>query len=172
MAQLSDTSGAATEDPSEAPNATCPCCGADRAETIHEVPQVPVHDVQLMRTRADAVNCGKGDIALTLCATCGFLWNSRFDRSLLDYGLGYESTQAFSPTFNRFHTRLAHDLIDRFDLTDKSIIEIGCGQGEFLSMLCDMAGASGTGFDPAYAGRRSDYSFAVMDITCGNLFWI
>ena len=154
MAQQSDISDAATGRAPEVTNAPCPCCGAGGAETIYQVAQVPVHDVLLMRTRVDAVNGEKGDIALTLCATCGFLWNSRFDRSLLDYGLGYESTQALSPTFNDFHTRLAHDLVDRFDLAGKSIIEIGCGQGEFLSMLCELAGASGTGFDPAYAGRQ------------------
>jgi hypothetical protein len=41
-------------------------------------------------------------------------------------------------------------LIDRYDLRGKHIVEIGCGQGEFLHLLCEMGGNTGTGFDPAY----------------------
>ena len=62
-------------------------------------------------------------------------------RSILDsteYSGRYESTQGYSPTFNAFHERLAQDMIDRFDLHGKEIIEIGCGNGEFLVLLCEL----------------------------------
>ncbi len=57
------------------------------------------------------------------------------------------STQAVSPTFNRFHDRLAHDLIERFDLHGKKIVELGCGQGEFITMLAEYGDNHGYGFD-------------------------
>jgi hypothetical protein len=39
-------------------------------------------------------------------------------------------------------------------LHEKDIIEIGCGKGEFLTMLCELGGNRGIGFDPAYVSER------------------
>ena len=66
----------------------------------------------------------------------------------------YEETQGFSPTFRAFHEKLAADLIQRFDLNDKRILEIGCGKGEFLELLCRDGRNSGVGFDPAFREDR------------------
>ncbi|MEZ4613302.1 MAG: class I SAM-dependent methyltransferase [Caldilineaceae bacterium] len=70
-----------------------------------------------------------------------------------EYSQRYESTQAYSPTFNKFHTDLAQRLIDRYELAGKQVVEIGCGQGEFLALLSRLGNVQGIGFDPAYAGR-------------------
>jgi hypothetical protein len=75
----------------------------------------PVHQVQLVHSRAAALACRKGDIGLRFCTSCGFVWNAAFDVSLMRYDEDYESTQTVSPTFNRFHEHLAQDLIERFD---------------------------------------------------------
>ena len=70
------------------------------------------------------------------------------------YQEDYESTQAVSPTFNRFHDRLARDLIERFDLHGKKIVELGCGQGEFITMLAEYGGNRGYGFDRVIRDER------------------
>jgi SAM-dependent methyltransferase len=119
---------------------------------------VPVHDVQLLRTRADALECVTGDIDLSMCSACGFLWNSAFREELLDYSHEYESTQAFSPTFNRFHERLAVDLVERFDLEGRTVLEIGCGQGEFLDLLTAAGVGRGIGYDPACRREETEGS--------------
>jgi SAM-dependent methyltransferase len=127
-------------------HATCPSC--DGAGTVfYEVGGVPVHQVKLVRSRAEALNCVKGDIRLAFCPSCGFVWNAAFDADLMRYQEDYESTQAVSPTFNRFHDHLARDLIERFDLRGKKILELGCGQGEFITMLAEYGGNRGYGFD-------------------------
>ena len=74
--------------------------------------------------------------------------------ALTEYSGRYESTQGYSETFNRFHERLARDMIDRFDLRHKDVIEIGCGNGEFIVMLCELGQNSGIGFDPAFQNGR------------------
>ncbi|WP_228845414.1 class I SAM-dependent methyltransferase [Phototrophicus methaneseepsis] len=131
-------------------NTVCPNCHTPGMEIFYTIEQVPVHSVVLLKTREQALNFTTGDIALGLCHHCGFVSNTAFDHSLHDYAVDYEATQSFSPTFNRFHTRLAQDIIDRHDLHDKTVIEIGCGQGEFLIMLAEMGPNKGIGFDPAY----------------------
>jgi SAM-dependent methyltransferase len=111
------------------------------------VDRVPVHQVKLVHTRAQALNCARGDIRMCFCASCGFIWNGAFEPARMRYEDDYESTQAMSPTFNAFHERLARDLIERFDLHGKRVVEIGCGQGEFVTMLAELGGNEGYGFD-------------------------
>lgn len=139
---------------SEKTSALCPNCRSAAMAVFYEVQGTPVHSVLLMRDREQALTYPQGDIHLALCDNCGFISNVAFDASLHHYSQEYEATQSYSPTFNAFHTQLAQRLIDRFDLHDKEIVEIGCGHGEFLILLCDMGPNRGVGFDPAYLAER------------------
>lgn len=121
---------------------------------FYEVANVPVHSVLLMPTRERALGFRRGDIRLAVCSACGFISNVAFDPTVHEYSVGYEATQSYSPTFNAFHTALAQQLIDKYDLRHKQIIEIGCGQGEFLILLAEMGNNRGVGFDPAYDPAR------------------
>ena len=134
----------------------CPSCGAPGLSIFYEVRNVPVHSVLLFTTREEALNCSKGDVVLGFCRQCGFISNLAFDPQSHDYSAGYESTQACSPTFNEFARGLALHLVARYALHNKDIIEIGCGQGEFLTMICEIGGNRGVGFDPAYVPPDSD----------------
>lgn len=135
---------------------TCPVCSGADAATIFAMKDVPVNSVVLVHDEAEAKRFPVGEIDLVACPACGFAWNAAFDLSLVAYGDGYEATQAFSPTFNSFHERLASDMVDRFDLKGRRVIEIGCGQGEFLNLLRQQGIESGLGFDPAYDKSRPD----------------
>jgi SAM-dependent methyltransferase len=134
---------------------TCPACGGVRLTPFYEMSGAPAHSVLLMPTREAALAYPRGDIHLALCEDCGFITNTAFDPSLHEYSERYEETQGFSPTFGAFHRALAQRLIDRYDLRHKTILEIGCGKGEFLTMLCQMGDNRGVGFDPAYIPERN-----------------
>ncbi len=133
---------------------SCPTCGHPALLPFYAVKNVPVHSVLMMATREEAVNYPKGNIQLAVCQHCGFITNTAFDGTEQEYSAPYEGTQSYSPTFNAFHKRLAEGLIERYDLHNKEIIEIGCGQGEFLILLCELGQNRGIGFDPAYDNRR------------------
>jgi SAM-dependent methyltransferase len=134
---------------------TCPNCLKGDMSVFYQVPRVPVHSVLLMPTREVAVNFPKGDIALGHCSHCGFIANTVFDPTVHNYSAQYEETQGFSGTFQAFHRRLAEEMIEKYDLHNKKMIEIGCGKGEFLSLLCEMGNNSGVGFDPAFVSERN-----------------
>jgi SAM-dependent methyltransferase len=135
--------------------AACPSCQASAASVFYEAHNVPAHSVLLMSTREMAVGYPRGDIALAFCKKCGFISNQAFNPGLNEYSSRYEETQAFSPTFNAFHHSLARRLIERYSLYGKTIIEIGCGKGEFLTLLCEAGNNSGVGFDPSYISERN-----------------
>ncbi|MDL1892030.1 methyltransferase domain-containing protein [Sphingobacteriales bacterium CHB3] len=124
-------------------------------QVFYEAANVPVHSVLLMRSREEALAYPKGTIRLGFCNSCGFISNTSFDASLHEYSSQYEETQSYSPTFNEFHTSLAQRLINTYNLHGKIIIEIGCGKGEFLMMLCEMGNNRGVGVDPAYVPERN-----------------
>jgi len=142
----------------------CPGCHDSASTPFYRVPAVPVHQVKLVPSRAAALACPKGDIELRFCARCGFVWNAAFVVALMRYEEDYESTQTVSPTFNRFHERLARDLIERFDLRRRTVVEVGCGQGEFITMLAEIGGNRGYGFDAVHRyGEGSDAVTFVKD---------
>ena len=136
----------------------CKACNSQEIRILCTIEGVPVHSVKLERSRLAALDSARGDIRLGFCESCGFIFNTAYDPSFHNYYSDrYDSTQACSNTFNKFHRRLATSLIDRFDLRGKTIIEIGCGQGEFLSLLCESGSNKGIGFDPAYIEQEKSH---------------
>ncbi|MCB0045867.1 MAG: methyltransferase domain-containing protein [Caldilineaceae bacterium] len=135
---------------------TCPNCGGQGMRLIYEMTGAPVHSVLLMQSREEAQIYPQGEIRLGYCDRCGFISNVSFQPELQEYSKKYESTQAYSPTFNTFHRNLAQRLIDRYDLRGKRVVEIGCGQGEFLVLLSELGDVEGVGVDPAYDGRVTE----------------
>ncbi len=132
----------------------CPNCLAGRMETFHTARRVPTNSCILLSTRDEALAYPTGDIALGFCRACGFVSNTAFDAKLTEYSGRYEETQGFSPTFQRFHRDLADRVIARFGLEGRDILEIGCGKGEFLLLLCEGGRNRGVGFDPGYRADR------------------
>lgn len=133
----------------------CPNCLSGSLDEFHDVCDVPVHSVLLMTSHEMAVNYPRGDIRLGFCLNCAFVSNTAFNPGLHKYSTQYEETQGFSPTFRAFHSRLAAELINEYDLHGKTVIEIGCGKGEFLTLLCQLGNNRGIGFDPAFVKERN-----------------
>jgi hypothetical protein len=133
----------------------CPACGAEKMQIFYSLDNIPVHSVRLIRSKDEALKFPQGKLDLAQCPVCGFICNLSYNPNLQDYSAEYESTQAYSATFNSFASRLAQQLVDRYDLHGKRIIEIGCGQGEFISLLCELGKNQGIGFDPAFDPARS-----------------
>jgi SAM-dependent methyltransferase len=133
----------------------CPCCGSAGIRVFYEADNVPVNSVLLMATREEATGFPTGDIRLGFCDDCGFIYNAAFDPELVEYSSRYEETQAFSPAFRKWHLGLAERLVERYGLHDKTTLEIGCGKGEFLTLLCELGAKDGIGFDPGYIPQRN-----------------
>lgn len=137
------------------PNIICPSCGSSDVMMFYEVDNVPVHSVMLLPTREEAISYPTRDIDLGFCTTCGFIYNTLYDPNAHHYSEQYEETQGYSPTFNTFAKNLATHMIERYNLRNKKIIEIGCGKGEFLTLLCQLGDNHGIGIDPSYVRERS-----------------
>jgi SAM-dependent methyltransferase len=121
---------------------------------FYDVRDVPVHSCLLVTSRREALDYPTGALQLAFCDACGFLANASFDPSDNRYSTQYEETQGFSPTFNAFARELARDLARRHHLSGRTVLEIGCGKGEFLAALCELSGCRGIGIDPGCRPER------------------
>jgi len=138
------------------PNPECPACASSNTNVFYELESVPTNSCILLASREEALGYPKGNIHLSFCDDCGFIWNSAFVPERTEYSARYEETQGFSPTFQGFHKALAQQLVDRYELKNKVIMEIGCGKGEFLNLLCRLGSNSGIGFDPGFHAERGN----------------
>jgi hypothetical protein len=134
----------------------CPSCGSSGLEVFHEQEDIPVHSVRLVATREEALTFPRGSLRLGFCAQCGFITNTAYDSAPQDYSVSYEETQGFSPTFSAWANDLAGRWVDRYDLHDKDVLEIGSGKGEFLISMVEQGAGRGVGIDPSFVEGRVD----------------
>lgn len=128
---------------------TCPTCDGTRTRAFHREARIPTNSCLLLADRAEAETYPRGDLELRFCEACGFIYNSRFDVELSEYSARYEETQGFSERFNAFARDLARRWVDKYDLAGRTVLEIGCGKGEFLEMMCEAGVERGIGIDPS-----------------------
>ena len=133
---------------------TCPNCGHQELVIFYEVRNVPVHSCLMMPTQQEALDFPCGDVVLGYCENCGFVTNVAFDAKWSAYAPNYEDQQSFSPTFNKFAHDLANRLIEKYDLYNKDVVEIGCSKGDFIISLCELGNNRGVGIDPSVVPGR------------------
>jgi SAM-dependent methyltransferase len=142
----------------DAPPMPCPVCDSAETEAFLRRDDVPVHQNSVFNTPEAALRIARGDLAMTVCRQCGFVFNARFDAGRLSYESGYDNNQLHSPAFRCYVDDLARRLVDVEGVRGCRIVDVGCGNGDFLRSLVHDPETrnSGTGFDPAYRGPDCD----------------
>lgn len=133
----------------------CVSCGSANLASVVRIEELPVHVGVLWPTREAATACPVGEMHLGFCSSCGLLTNTSFDPGLLDYTLDYDNSLHASAVFREFESALIEDLVQRYDLHDREIVEIGSGAGRFLDLLCSAGDNRGIGFDPSIGVDRT-----------------
>ncbi|WP_165865872.1 class I SAM-dependent methyltransferase [Lucifera butyrica] len=113
--------------------------------------KVPIHQHILISQReaARGINCGK--LKLRYCEDCTFIFNDCFDSSKLEYGDSYDNSQFHSSYFNTYVDSLVDYLIEKKNVRNCNIVEVGCGDGTFINKLIKKDKKNiGVGFDPSY----------------------
>jgi SAM-dependent methyltransferase len=140
----------------ESREARCQACGQDGLVAFYEANGLPTQTCVLLDSEAEALTYPTGDLLLGFCETCGFIQNVRFDAKLVDYSKPTEESQAFSPLFQAFARNLANELVTTHNLVGRSVLEVGCGKGDFLALLGESGIGTGLGIDPGYLPNRPD----------------
>lgn len=128
----------------------CQCCGQSELDIFFTLPSVPVFCNVLWDNAQAAKDAPRGQIRLGHCRSCGYIRNTAFDSSLTRYAPAYENSLHYSPHFQQYARGLAQRLVHEHNLHGSDIVEIGCGRGDFLAMMCDLGPNRGVGFDPSF----------------------
>src|SRR4051794_31027324 len=111
------------------PITRCQACGTRGLMPFYEQQNLPVSSGVLLPGRAEALDYPRGNIRLALCSHCGFIQNQLYDARSHEVSAGEASTCDTTAIHN---AELADELIERYNLRGKSLLEIGCGDGAFL----------------------------------------
>jgi hypothetical protein len=140
----------------------CLACGSSQVERFLALPGVPVFCNVLWPSADAAIGAARGDLDLGICRDCGHVFNLAFDEDLVRYAEGYENSLHHSPRFQAYAEELAADLKGRHGLDGAHVVEIACGQGDFLRLVCTGPGATGTGFDPSFRGEPAGENIVIL----------
>jgi SAM-dependent methyltransferase len=133
---------------------SCPACQSAQNQGFFDLTDMPVSIGVQWPSAEEARGCGRGDLRLAFCRDCGFIWNRAFEAGRVEYSQRYDNSLDFSPVFQDYARRLARRLINTYDIHGKEVVELGCGKGHFLTLLCEEGGNRGVGFDPSYQGAH------------------
>ena len=116
---------------------------------------MPAMQNKLYDSLEDAMKAKKLGFNIYGCKDCDFLFNPKFDSKKIKYSRDYDNTQENSLYFYKYLKDLAERLVKKYDLKNKSVIEIGCGKGGFLKLLYEGGVKNIKGFDPVYSNQDS-----------------
>lgn len=140
----------------------CIACGAP----LWETPLLTLDNMPASAQHMPDAEGVKTDEGLTLdlcqCAGCGLV---QFDCEPVDYYRDVIRAGGFSKTMVELRRYQYRHLIDTYHLEGKRFIEVGCGQGEFLSVLSEFpVEAHGIEHDPRLVALARERG---LDVTEG-----
>lgn len=136
----------------------CPVCNSTSLFTFFLRSNVPTNENLIFENQDDALNVPRGNLTSVICKDCNFIFNQTFNFSLMNYGDNYENSQNSSVFFQNHISNLVNDLIEKSNIRDSRILEIGCGDGYFLKQLVqdDSWNNVGIGYDPSYVESKTN----------------
>lgn len=117
-----------------------------------------MHQNMVFKTYRDARDIARGNLDMSVCHHCGFVFNAAFDENKVSYDEHYDNTQCHSAHFLEHMDKMAQKALQDICKQGMKIVEVGCGKGDFLKKLvADTASydSRGYGFDPTYVGPDS-----------------
>jgi len=133
---------------------TCPICAATSLLPLFKSLAIPKYLLECHRSRTVALHAQRGELDFQFCLTCQFAFNAAFDAAGMDYAVDYEASRSSSAHFTNYLKQVAQDVVRICEMQDKQVVEVGCGDGQFLTMLRSLVPFTGYGVDPSTAADR------------------
>jgi SAM-dependent methyltransferase len=124
---------------------TCRLCRAQRLEPVLTLERAP-RDVSHLLTPEQAADDAPIRLEVFRCAECRHVQLARDPEAA--YYEDYLMTVSHSPQMRAFQQAQAEDLVGRFGLAGRRVIEVGCGDGNYLGILRGL-GVDATGIEPS-----------------------
>lgn len=127
----------------------CPICGSKTVSDFFHVPSIPIDAGACFPSEIEAQNAPRGQICLAVCHDCGYIGNRAFEYSRISFGTSYDISLDRSRVYQAFEDKTVARLVETHGIRNKTILEIGCGPGQFLQHICRAGASKGIGIDPS-----------------------
>jgi len=127
----------------------CSLCGNAGTIIFFRMNSIPCSCNTLWSNKEEAINCPKGDILLGFCPSCTFISNYALEADKNRYEDSYDNSLLYSPLFQHYAESTVSNLINRFNLQNRTILEITVGKVDFLSLFCSLAPNKGLKLHPS-----------------------
>ena len=128
---------------------SCHLCGGNHTSDFFALESVPTQDGIMSTSEVAAKEAVMGSIQLRFCKDCEYVGNEGYDPSKISFA-SYDFSLDHSPLFQSYMHSLCDRLVASYDLQNKTILDIGCGDGEFLKLLCQKGRNAGIGIDSGF----------------------
>ncbi|QQG40396.1 MAG: methyltransferase domain-containing protein [Candidatus Levyibacteriota bacterium] len=129
----------------------CISCGFEKLSTFLEVPNAPMR-VQVISEK-NLQRDKKNDLKILKCEKCTLIQLSDKNYVVNDYYDDYIMSRTYSPHARKYLKGLAKDFISFFDLKNKLVVDVGCGDGYFVYALLK-AKSKSIGIEPSDVATR------------------
>ena len=127
-------------------NYSCNIC-ASKATALLSLDSVPQLQNRFFPDREGANSFARGPTSFHWCENCYHISIQKQVDVIFDQH--YDNSQLASPAMVTLFKSVVADINTRVPAKDSVIVELGCGRGEFLELLCDAGYTRLHGFDPA-----------------------
>jgi len=116
--------------------------------------KMPLSVLGLPRSEREARHMRGFVMDVRQCATCGHVFHTDFHYEHIPYRNGSNLVYNEGSAWKEYQDELAAEWIQLYDLRNKRVIEIGCGEGLFLERM-GRAGNHCIGFEPGPDSERA-----------------
>lgn len=135
-----------SSDPSLPP---CRLCGGETLAPAFTMRNMPRWNHRLLKAEEVASDRGV-DLTLLACGQCGFVMLAHGPEA--EYYDDYVNAPGCSPQMRAAQEAQATEFVQRFGLSGRRVLEVGCGDGSYVECL-RAAGADASGIEPSAAQR-------------------
>jgi SAM-dependent methyltransferase len=100
-----------------------------------------------------ARSCKTGIVQLLQCSECGLVFNAAYDEKTIVYDGTYDNARSHSSSYIGYLDFLCEQCAPWLN-RHSSVLEIGCGNGDFLKKLSNRTECRAFGYDSTYVGSE------------------
>lgn len=131
-------------------NKQCRLCGDNKLVSQFTMERAPSNISRLLREE-DLASDKSIELTVYQCSGCGMVQLADILES--DFYDDYVMTVSHSPQMATYQRQQAADFVQKFDLTGKSVLEVGCGDGFYLTHLAQLE-MNVSGIEPSHSFRK------------------
>ena len=130
----------------------CPICSISSTSLIFKASDQPLARYSLCATATESSTVKRYPIDIHSCEHCGVMFNTSFDYGLVDYtSEKVQESRVFSPSIHAYMSAKYKELSSIINLKGSEVLEIGCGEGFFLSKFNE--NSTTHAFEPSTEGE-------------------